>query len=176
MNDISWKMALRAQIYVNVNKALTFATSQRYYCQIGAGSLLREKQRSPLETHWGPHNVINQSKRNMSQASNASWLSMESTPINCAYNFLTTVHDNLGLPWWGTIVLSTIVLRTCVTLPIFVVTAKNSAKLELLAPEMKKLANDLKMEVIRAKTVLKWSERTANFEFRKNVGNYIISY
>ena len=169
-------MALRAQVYINVNKALTFVTSQRYYCQIGTGSFLKDKQRSPAEGPWGPHNVIIQCKRNLTQASTASWLSVESPPINCAYNFLTTVHDSLGLPWWASIVLSTFMLRTCITLPIFVITAKNNAKLELIVPEVKKLANDLMMEVARAKKVFKWSEKTAKLHFRKNVGNHFISY
>jgi hypothetical protein len=45
------------------------------------------------------------------------WLS-ESTPVGCAQDLLLYVHNSTGLPWWTTIILATVLLRTVVTLPL----------------------------------------------------------
>lgn len=42
----------------------------------------------------------------------------ESAPIKVAQDFLLLVHDYTGLPWWSVIILTTIVMRTTVTLPL----------------------------------------------------------
>ena len=47
------------------------------------------------------------------------WLS-ESTPVGCAQDLLLYVHNSTGLPWWTTIILATILLRTVITLPLAV--------------------------------------------------------
>ena len=47
------------------------------------------------------------------------WLS-ESTPVGCAQDMLLYVHNSTGLPWWTTIILATVLLRTVVTLPLAV--------------------------------------------------------
>lgn len=47
------------------------------------------------------------------------WLS-ESTPVGYTQDFLLFVHNSTGLPWWTTIILATVFLRTVVTLPLAV--------------------------------------------------------
>jgi hypothetical protein len=47
------------------------------------------------------------------------WLS-ESTPVGCAQDLILYVHSSTGLPWWTTIILATVLLRTVVTLPLAV--------------------------------------------------------
>lgn len=47
------------------------------------------------------------------------WLS-ESTPVGLAQDLLLYVHNSTGLPWWTTIILATVLLRTVVTLPLAV--------------------------------------------------------
>jgi membrane protein insertase Oxa1/YidC/SpoIIIJ len=47
------------------------------------------------------------------------WLS-ESAPVGYAEDFLLFVHNSTGIPWWTTIVLTTVFLRTVVTLPLAV--------------------------------------------------------
>lgn len=42
----------------------------------------------------------------------------ESAPIKITQDFLLLMHDCTGLPWWLVIVLTTIVMRTAVTLPL----------------------------------------------------------
>lgn len=43
----------------------------------------------------------------------------ESTPVKITQDSLLWVHDYTGLPWWLVIVLTTITMRTMVTLPLF---------------------------------------------------------
>jgi len=42
----------------------------------------------------------------------------ESAPIKITQDFLLLMHDCTGLPWWSVIVLTTIMMRTAVTLPL----------------------------------------------------------
>lgn len=44
------------------------------------------------------------------------WLS-GSTPVGYAQDFLLFLHNSTGLPWWTTVILATVFLRTAVTLP-----------------------------------------------------------
>jgi membrane protein insertase Oxa1/YidC/SpoIIIJ len=45
------------------------------------------------------------------------WLS-ESTPVSYAQDLLLFLHNSAGLPWWTTIIVTTVFLRTVVTLPL----------------------------------------------------------
>jgi hypothetical protein len=45
------------------------------------------------------------------------WLS-ESSPVAYAQDLLLFLHNSTGLPWWTTIILATVFLRTVVTLPL----------------------------------------------------------
>lgn len=45
------------------------------------------------------------------------WLS-ESPPVAYAQDLLLFLHNSTGLPWWTTIILATVFLRTVVTLPL----------------------------------------------------------
>lgn len=42
----------------------------------------------------------------------------ESTPIKITQDSLLLLHDYTGLPWWSIIILTTIMMRTTVTLPL----------------------------------------------------------
>ena len=41
-----------------------------------------------------------------------------STPVAYVQNGLIDLHDFTGLPWWTTIILSTIILRSVITVPV----------------------------------------------------------
>lgn len=46
------------------------------------------------------------------------WKSISnSTPVAYLQDGLVILHDSTGLPWWATIILSTVALRSIVTLP-----------------------------------------------------------
>jgi membrane protein insertase Oxa1/YidC/SpoIIIJ len=47
------------------------------------------------------------------------WLS-ESTPVGYTQEFLLFMHNSTGLPWWTTVIVATVFLRTVVTFPLAV--------------------------------------------------------
>lgn len=71
----------------------------------------------------------------------------EYIPIEIAQNVLETIHISTHLPWWSTIVLSCVGLRSLVTLPLGVYQNKLVAKIELLQPTLKELSEALKHRV-----------------------------
>lgn len=93
----------------------------------------------------------------------------ESTPVEYAQKFLLTVHENTGLPWWATIVCCTILLRTCVTIPLAVYQHYILAKLENLKIEMPDIVKDLKQETALAIKMYNWDEKTARITFNRSV-------
>lgn len=97
------------------------------------------------------------------------WLS-ESTPVEYAQNFLLSVHDSTGLPWWGSIICTTVLLRTTVTLPLAVYQYYILAKLENIKLEMPAIAEEMKKEMAIAIKMYKWDERTAKLTYNRSVG------
>lgn len=93
----------------------------------------------------------------------------ESTCVEYAQKFLLSVHEATGLPWWVSIVCSTILLRAAVTLPFAVFQASNVAKVENLYLEMPDIAKELKREVAIAVKMYNWDEKTAKYNYRRSV-------
>ncbi|PVH14906.1 uncharacterized protein CXQ87_005182 [Candidozyma duobushaemuli] len=58
---------------------------------------------------------------------------------------LENVHVYTGLPWWGTIVTTALLIRT-VLFPLYVKAAVNNARLAAIQPEMSKIMDRLKTE------------------------------
>ncbi|XP_078266804.1 cytochrome c oxidase assembly protein COX18, mitochondrial isoform X2 [Rhinoraja longicauda] len=97
----------------------------------------------------------------------------DSMPVHLMENVLTNVQQTTGLPWWASIICTTVLLRATVTLPLAVYQTHIIAKVENLQPEIAELAKRLRYEVsIRAKQV-GWSENVARFHFRKNLKRII---
>lgn len=93
----------------------------------------------------------------------------ESTPVEYVQKFLLYVHDTTGLPWWASIVCSTIFLRSTITLPLAVHQAYILAKLENIKLEMPKIVEELKKETALAIRLYKWDERTAKITYNRSV-------
>ncbi|XP_071122248.1 cytochrome c oxidase assembly protein COX18, mitochondrial-like isoform X1 [Mytilus edulis] len=85
--------------------------------------------------------------RSFSQASWAYYTSTEFAPVRVASDYIISVHHYTGLPWWATIILSTILLRTCLTLPLFIVSQRNMARYAAVNQEMGEVAKTLRGEV-----------------------------
>ncbi|XP_035531653.1 mitochondrial inner membrane protein OXA1L [Morone saxatilis] len=64
------------------------------------------------------------------------------TPVGMVQNFLDSMHLDLGLPWWGAIVVATVFVRLAV-FPVIVSTQKEAAKTHNLLPEMTKINSRL---------------------------------
>ncbi|XP_033853863.3 mitochondrial inner membrane protein OXA1L [Acipenser ruthenus] len=62
------------------------------------------------------------------------------TPVGLIQNILECLHLNLGLPWWGAIVVGTVLAR-CLVFPVIVKGQREAAKLNNHLPEMTKLTN-----------------------------------
>ncbi|XP_070849441.1 mitochondrial inner membrane protein OXA1L [Chaetodon trifascialis] len=62
------------------------------------------------------------------------------TPVGLVQNLLEFIHVDLGLPWWGAIVVGTVLARLAV-FPVIVKGQREAAKLNNVLPEMTKLTN-----------------------------------
>lgn len=81
-----------------------------------------------------------------------------SAPVHCVQDSLCVVHDFTGLPWWATIILSTVALRTVITLPLAIYSNRVSAKLENCTAEMPAIIEELKKEAAFARKKFQWSD------------------
>lgn len=93
----------------------------------------------------------------------------DSTPVETAQNYLVTFHDISGLPWWGSIILSTIMIRTLITLPLAVYQHYIMAKLQNLRLEMPAIVEELKMETAVAMKRFHWTEEQAKLMFKHSL-------
>ncbi|XP_071315106.1 mitochondrial inner membrane protein OXA1L isoform X2 [Trachinotus anak] len=64
------------------------------------------------------------------------------TPVGLIQNLLEYMHLDLGLPWWGAIVVGTVLARLAV-FPVIVKGQREAAKLNNVLPEMTKLTNKM---------------------------------
>ncbi|XP_032785825.2 cytochrome c oxidase assembly protein COX18, mitochondrial [Daphnia magna] len=94
-------------------------------------------------------------------------LSQSSWVMNTQH-LLETVHDYTHLPWWATIVVTTVSLRLAITLPLAAYQHSIYARLENLKPEMEGILKELKKETDRAVVMYKWDAKTAKLAFHKS--------
>ncbi|KAL4175096.1 hypothetical protein KRP22_000068 [Phytophthora ramorum] len=59
-----------------------------------------------------------------------------------AIRSLDVIHATTGLPWWATIIATTVAVRTAF-FPITVVSMRNAAKMKLFQPDMEKLRDEM---------------------------------
>uniref|UniRef100_A0A2M4BUB3 Putative inner membrane protein cox18 mitochondrial n=1 Tax=Anopheles marajoara TaxID=58244 RepID=A0A2M4BUB3_9DIPT len=107
------------------------------------------------------------------------WQSLsQSTPVAYVQHGMIELHDFSGLPWWTTIVIATIGLRTLVTLPLAIYQNKIVARLELISLEMPELIKELKAETAYAIKKFNWTEKEArimyNHSLKKQWNNLIV--
>ncbi|XP_007193643.2 cytochrome c oxidase assembly protein COX18, mitochondrial isoform X1 [Balaenoptera acutorostrata] len=92
-----------------------------------------------------------------------------SAPVQGAEDVLLFAHTASGLPWWGSILLTTVALRGAVTLPLAAYQHYILAKVENLQPEIKNIARHLNQEVAVRANQLGWSKRAARLTYLKTV-------
>lgn len=93
----------------------------------------------------------------------------ESTPVEYCQKFLLHIHDTTGLPWWATIICTTIMMRGCVTVPLAIYQNYIMAKLEFVKLEMDSIAKELTKETSIAVKMYNWDEKTARITFKRSV-------
>lgn len=75
-------------------------------------------------------------------------------------HFLISTQELTGLPWWTTIVLCTVTLRTVITFPLFVWQAQKMAKYQMVAPVLKVITERLSKEGDEEAKKLNWDRKT----------------
>lgn len=96
----------------------------------------------------------------------------ESIPIAYLQQTLVYVHDSSGLPWWASIILSTILFRSLVTLPLIIYQYKIVARLQNLKFEMSAIVNELKKEATLAMKQLKLTEEQTRLLYNRSVSSH----
>lgn len=93
----------------------------------------------------------------------------DSAPVHQAEQLLLSVQQLTGLPWWSSIICTTLALRCSITLPLAIYQAHIIAKIEALQKEIAAFAQQLRFEIsVRAKEK-NWTEQTCRFHFKKNL-------
>lgn len=126
-----------------------------------------------LHNHLQANNYLGPAfKRHMSITTSITntWLTIsQSTPVNYFQHSLIQLHDITGLPWWATIILSTIVLRTIVTMPLAIYQYKITAKVEIITQEMPAIVQELKKEAAIAKKRFNWTDQETRVVYNRSV-------
>jgi membrane protein insertase Oxa1/YidC/SpoIIIJ len=118
-----------------------------------------------IQITYNPHQL---QRRQFSQS---FWASVSaSAPVTYLQDLTLQLHDSTGLPWWGTIVVSTILLRGIFTFPLAIFQAKILAKVENITTEMPAIVKELKIETARAIKKFEWSEAQARVMYNRSLG------
>ncbi|XP_008570682.1 PREDICTED: mitochondrial inner membrane protein COX18 isoform X1 [Galeopterus variegatus] len=96
-----------------------------------------------------------------------------SAPVRGAEEVLLGAHAATGLPWWGSILLTTVALRVVVTLPLAAYQHYILSKVENLQPEIKNIARHLNQEVAVRAHQLGWSKRVARLTYLKYMRRFV---
>lgn len=60
------------------------------------------------------------------------------SPVGFVQTCLEFFHVSYGIPWWGTIVIGTIIIRTCM-FPLVIMAQRNAARMNNCLPQMQVL-------------------------------------
>lgn len=78
-------------------------------------------------------------------------------------------HDTTGLSWWATLVLSTVLIRGLITLPLTVYQNYILAKVENISLELKSLVDELKRETAMAKKAYNLTDKQAVILYKRSL-------
>ncbi|XP_033226335.1 cytochrome c oxidase assembly protein COX18, mitochondrial-like isoform X2 [Belonocnema kinseyi] len=92
------------------------------------------------------------------------------SPVAAGFQtLLENVHTMTGLPWWGTIILTTVMLRTLIILPLAVHQRHILIKLENAQREMEDVIYHTKQEISMAVKKLGWPVEYARTKYQEKV-------
>ena len=92
--------------------------------------------------------------------------------IQCVEKSLITAHDFTSLPWWASIILSTVVLRSLVMTPMFILQMKYNIKYQMFLPIFAQTQKKLSEEVEEAAILNQWDSKTAQRQFLLNLARH----
>uniref|UniRef100_A0A182RRV0 Membrane insertase YidC/Oxa/ALB C-terminal domain-containing protein n=1 Tax=Anopheles funestus TaxID=62324 RepID=A0A182RRV0_ANOFN len=122
--------------------------------------------------HGPTFGIIHSQRRLFSYEATVSgiWQSLShSAPVAYMQHGIINLHDLTGLPWWATIILTTVSLRTLVTLPLAVYQNKMLTRLEQISLEMPELVKELKAETAYAIKKFNWTEKEARIMYNRSL-------
>ncbi|KAM4585834.1 cytochrome c oxidase assembly protein COX18, mitochondrial [Fundulus diaphanus] len=93
----------------------------------------------------------------------------DAAPVHLCENFLVGVHQVSGLPWWLSIAVATVSIRTFITLPLAAYQLIVIAKVEVLQAEISDLAKRLRYEVSVRGRERGWTDKQSRVQFKKNL-------
>ncbi|XP_066990367.1 cytochrome c oxidase assembly protein COX18, mitochondrial [Macrobrachium rosenbergii] len=101
----------------------------------------------------------------------ASWFQSlaESRFVEGLMGGLQVIHDSLHVPWWSSIIISTIILRGLLTFPLAVYQNYILSKVENLKGELDALAKELGRETALATKKFGWTQTHARYMFNRSV-------
>ncbi|XP_068205035.1 cytochrome c oxidase assembly protein COX18, mitochondrial [Palaemon carinicauda] len=82
---------------------------------------------------------------------------------------LQVIHDSLHIPWWSSIIVSTVILRGLVTFPLSVYQIYILSKMENLKGELDGLVKELARETGIATKKFGWTKTHARYMFNRSV-------
>jgi membrane protein insertase Oxa1/YidC/SpoIIIJ len=87
--------------------------------------------------------------------------------------WLHTPLDGVVLPWWSSIVLGTLVLRTCITLPMAVAQHRSTAHLIQLRPALTAWSNAIAKQVGQEAREKHWTFEHYQKEVKRRVSHHL---
>lgn len=93
---------------------------------------------------------------------------LSENPVTDSFKtYVISVHEITGLPWWGTVIFSTFLLRIFLTLPLAIYQARIIAKVENISLlEMPEKAREVQKETAIKAKQLGWPESKAKFYYK----------
>nr|XP_046261557.1 cytochrome c oxidase assembly protein COX18, mitochondrial isoform X2 [Scatophagus argus] len=130
---------------------------------------------SDLGIIWGVRRLSGGGGGGGGDAGAAGWYGslLDSAPVHLCEHYLVNMQQVSGLPWWLSIVMSTLLVRTVVTLPLAAYQLVIITKVEALQAEISELAKRLRYEVSVRARERGWTEKQSRFQFQKNLRRII---
>uniref|UniRef100_A0A3B4YF58 Cytochrome c oxidase assembly factor COX18 n=1 Tax=Seriola lalandi dorsalis TaxID=1841481 RepID=A0A3B4YF58_SERLL len=97
----------------------------------------------------------------------------DSALVHLCEHFLVSVQQVSGLPWWMSIAVATLSVRTLITLPLAAYQLVIVSKVEALQMEISELAKRLRYEVSVRARERGWTDKQSRFHFQKNLRHLV---
>ncbi|XP_029035769.2 cytochrome c oxidase assembly protein COX18, mitochondrial [Osmia bicornis bicornis] len=165
----------------NFPKKQNISLHQSMYNNVSKGPLLCKSTPILASTILMKQSFITNSVRHYSNTApaiinqtmtynNGIWKAIsESFPVECLTNVLKIMHDQTGLPWWATIVVTTIIMRMFINLPLTIHDYQIKAKIENIKNELEETAKKLKMEIRMNMMNSEWTPVQAKAAFMRAI-------
>lgn len=125
---------------------------------------------SPTLLRLPTSSIQSQDRQQRRQFTQSFWNDVSSSaPVTFMQESITTLHDLSGLSWWSTIIVSTVLLRGCITFPLSLYQSKILAKVERLTEEMPEIVRGLKVETNFAVKKFHWTENQARMMYNRSL-------